>query len=266
MHKSGMLTAQGAPGPIMKPMTIRSVVRSDRGLVRKTNEDAVAVLPDECLVVLADGMGGHSAGEVASRLAVAAITRLISRYPTTSAAAAISFANHTIRTKIRNDILLEGMATTAVVGRFHEGQIEYAHVGDSRLYLLRDSRLQQLTRDHSMIQELVDEGVYSSLEEARKEGVRNNLLTRGVGIVESLAVDSGCLTLCPGDLFLFCSDGLSNMLSDKTIERILVKYSTDCEAAVDGLLGLALKRGGYDNITLALVEPGYGEQAQGADV
>lgn len=250
----------------MKPITIRSIVRSDKGSVRKTNEDAVAVLPDEGLVVLADGMGGHNAGEVASRLAVAAITRLISRHPTTSAAAAISFANHTIIEKIRGDVLLDGMATTAVVGRFRDGLVEYAHVGDSRLYLWRDSRLRQLTRDHSMIQELVDEGLYTSLEEARKEGVKNNLLTRGVGIGESLTVDSGCLTLCPGDRFLFCSDGLSNMLSDKSIERALVRFPADIEAAADQLLGLALKRGGYDNITLALVEPGYGEQAKGADV
>ena len=147
-------------------------------------------------MALADGMGGHSAGEVASRLAVAAITRLISNHPTTSAATAIKFANHTIIEKIREDAGLKGMATTVVVGRFCDGSVEYAHVGDSRLYLWRDSHLQQLTRDHSMIQELVDEGLYASLEEARKDGVKNNLLTRGVGIGEDLSVDSGSLMLC----------------------------------------------------------------------
>lgn len=247
-------------------MTIRSVVRSDKGLVRKTNEDSVAVLPEQGLVVLADGMGGHCAGDVASRLAVAAVSRLISSHPGASPATAIRFANHTIIEKIREDPNLRGMATTALVGRFRDGAIEYAHVGDSRLYLWRDLQLRQLTRDHSMIQELVDEGLYASLAEARKDGVKNNLLTRGVGIGEELSVDSGSLKLCPGDLFLFCSDGLNNMVSDKQIERAFSECSGNLEAAVDRLLGLALKRGGYDNISLALVEAAEGEQAKGADV
>lgn len=250
----------------MKTMTIRSVVRSDKGLVRKINEDSVAVLPGEGLVVLADGMGGHSAGEVASRLAVSAIIRLISTNPATSPATAIKFANHTIIEKIRADARLKGMATTAVAGRFCDWFVEYAHVGDSRLYLWRDSRLRQLTRDHSMIQEMVDEGFYASLAEARKKGVRNNLLTRGVGIGEDLSVESGSLKLCLGDIFLFCSDGLSNMLSDSLIGRALSRYSGELETVVDQLLGLALKRGGYDNISVVLVEPIEGEQAKSADL
>ncbi|MCP5406993.1 MAG: serine/threonine-protein phosphatase [Chromatiaceae bacterium] len=247
-------------------MTIRSVVRSDKGLVREINEDSVGVLSEQGLVVLTDGMGGHCSGEVASRLAVAAITRLISSHPTASPATAIKFANHTILEKIREDAALNGMATTAVVGRFHDGVVEYAHVGDSRLYLWRDSRLRKLTRDHSMIQELVDEGVYASLAEARREGIRNNLLTRGVGIGDDLTVDSGSLTLHPGDRFLFCSDGLSNMLSDKLIGRLLATCSDSLESAADLLLGLALKRGGYDNISVALVESTEPEQAEGVDV
>jgi len=250
----------------MKTMTIRSVVRSDKGLVRKINEDSAAVLPDQGLVILADGMGGHSAGEVASRLAVAAITRLISSHPTTPLATAIKFANHTIIEKVRGDATLKGMATTAVVGRFCDGVIEYAHVGDSRLYLWRDAQLRQLTRDHSMIQELVDEGLYASLAEARKDGVKNNLLTRGVGIGEDVSVDSGSLTPCPGDLFLFCSDGLSNMLSDKQIGRTLFRCAGNLEATADRLLRLALKRGGYDNISMVLVELAEGGQAEGAGV
>jgi len=235
-------------------MTIRSVVRSDRGLVRKINEDAAAILSERGLVALADGMGGHSGGEVASRLAVDSIIRYIAGYPTASTAAAIEFANSAILDMARENADLKGMATTVVVGRFCDGEAEYAHVGDSRLYLWRDSQLMQLTRDHSMIQELVDQGLYTSLAEALKDGVKNNLLTRGVGISEDLSVDSGHLRLLPGDLFLFCTDGLSNMLSDKLIGRELSRYSGQLDTAAERLLGLALKRGGYDNISVALVE------------
>jgi PPM family protein phosphatase len=250
----------------MKSKTIRCVVRSDRGLVRVTNEDAVGVLLDRGLVALADGMGGHSAGEVASKLAVESITELTANDSAASPAVAIKYANGAILNMIRVNPMLKGMATTVVVGCFRDGTIEYAHVGDSRLYLWRNSQLRQLTHDHSMIQELVDEGLYASLAEARRDGVKNNLLTRGVGIGEDLSVESGRLTLCPGDLYLFCSDGLSNMLSDNMIGRALSKYSGKLEAAADRLMGLALKRGGYDNVSLVLVEPVEGEQAKGASV
>lgn len=240
---------------LMKPMTINSVVRSDRGLIRKNNEDSVGVLADEGLVVLADGMGGHRGGEVASTLAIESVVRLISIDNKISPAAAIDYANKAILKRSVDEPELKGMATTAVVGLFRDGLIDYAHVGDSRLYLWRDSRLTQLTRDHSMIQEMVDKGFYPSLEEARKDGIRNNLLTRGVGLGRQLEVDSGTLQLSPGDLFLFCSDGLSNMLSDALIGQALMRYAGRLEEAVDRLLGLALRRGGYDNISLALVEP-----------
>jgi len=239
----------------MKPMTIRSVVRTDKGLVRKNNEDTVGVLPGQGLVVLADGMGGHSAGEVASSLAVETIAQSITSNSTVSPAAAIELANSAILKMIQDNFKLQGMATTAVVGRFYDGIVDYAHVGDSRLYLWRGSELKQLTRDHSMIQALVDDGLYASLKDALKDGVKSNLLTRGVGIGEELLVDSGGLTLCPGDLYLFCSDGLSNMLPDGLIARVLSKYSGQLDAAADRLLGLALKRGGHDNISMALIEP-----------
>lgn len=245
----------GLSYPFMKPMAINSVVRSDKGLIRQNNEDSVGILADEGLVVLADGMGGHSGGEVASTLAIESIVRLISIDHNISPATAIEYANKAILKRSDDDARLRGMATTVVVGRFRDGMIDYAHVGDSRLYLWRDAKLSQLTRDHSMIQEMVDEGLYSSLEEARRDGVRNNLLTRGVGLGRQLEVDSGGLQLCPSDLFLFCSDGLSNMLSDVLIGQTLARYAGRMEEAVDRLLGLALRRGGYDNISLALVEP-----------
>ncbi|MCB1851805.1 MAG: serine/threonine-protein phosphatase [Gammaproteobacteria bacterium] len=237
----------------MKPITIRSVVRCDRGLVRKINEDAVGVLPEQGLVVLADGMGGHSAGEVASRLAVKSITRMIGGGRTESLAAAIAFANSVILQAVERDVSLKGMATTVVVGRFTEGLVEYAHVGDSRLYLWRGEQLRQLTRDHSLVQEMVDEGLYPSLNDALKAGIRNNLLTRGVGIGEELKVESCQLAPCAGDLYLFCSDGLSNMLSDRRIGKMLAGYNGALETVADQLLNAALKRGGQDNISIVLV-------------
>jgi protein phosphatase len=249
--------------------TMQFVSRSDRGRVRAVNEDNVGVDEGLGLVVLADGMGGYQAGEVASGIAVATISRCHREEPRLAPATAVAAANDAIRSAIAEDARLKGMGTTVVVGRFDGDQLHYAHVGDSRLYRWRDGELRQLTRDHSMIQRVLDEGRFPSRLAAIKAGVKANLLTRGVGLGPEVSVDSASVRVRTGDRFLFCSDGLSNMLSHRTIARVLVDCGDGLDAACDRLLALALERGGYDNISMALVAvrkaPVEGESARGGN-
>lgn len=249
---------------MMKLSPITVVTRTDKGKVREINEDSVAALESHGLVILADGMGGYNAGEVASQLAVETITTsLLPLYdadrmaaPEVTVRLAIEAANGAIREAVETTRDYEGMATTIVMALFCGGQVHFGHVGDSRLYRLRDGQLQQLTRDHSMIQSLVDEGMFASIQEALEAGVKNNILFRGLGIDDEVEVDMASATLIPEDRYLFCSDGLSNMLSDHELAQILTDSPQDLELAADRLLSAALDKGGLDNISLALVCPG----------
>lgn len=242
---------------------IRAVTCSDKGRVREINEDSVAVLEDHGLAILADGMGGYNAGEVASQLAVEAITtHLLPAFGYSGAVpvaetltGAIEAANQQILSAMMAEPAYEGMATTVVMGLFCENRVHYAHVGDSRLYRLRDATLEQLTRDHSMIQALVDEGMFESIQEALDAGVKGNVLIRGLGIHESLEVDVGFSEIAPGDLYLFCSDGLSNMVPHQAMQNILTQTAGGIQQAADRLLQMALDNGGLDNVSLALVSP-----------
>lgn len=247
----------------MNVLPIQAAIRSDRGRVRELNEDSVAVLDAQGLVVLADGMGGYNAGEVASQLAVETITTSLlphfADHDTAPAAqlirSAVETANEAILSSMLAEPAYEGMATTVVVALFSEQQVHYAHVGDSRLYRLRDGRLEQLTRDHSMVQALVDEGMFDSMQEALDAGVRGNVLTRGLGIQDAIDVELGVADLVPGDLYLFCSDGLSNMVPDQDMQDILTGMDERIENAAEQLLAAALRNGGLDNVSLVLVCP-----------
>lgn len=247
----------------MNVLPIRAVVCSDKGLVREINEDSVAVLEAYGLAILADGMGGYNAGEVASQLAVEAITAaLLPLYADDDTApsaqtlrSAVETANAAILSSMLDEPAYEGMATTVVMALFYENRVHYGHVGDSRLYRLRNGQLEQLTRDHSMIQALVDEGMFSSLQEALDAGVKGNVLTRGLGIQEVIEVDVGIAEVVPGDLFLLCSDGLSNMVSHRDMQNILIGVDGNMEDAAEHLLAKALDNGGLDNVSLVLVCP-----------
>ncbi|HHH39463.1 MAG TPA: serine/threonine-protein phosphatase [Sedimenticola sp.] len=244
----------------MIPTPIRVAARTDTGNIREINEDAVVVLPEYGVAALADGMGGHNAGEVASQLAVETIAMELLAAMQEPAASmvgvgpAIEAANRAIRDLIGMQPELTGMATTVALGCFHDGVVDFGHVGDSRIYRLRDGVLRCLTRDHSMIQELVDQGVFGSLEEAAASGVRNNILTRGIGIDPDVQVDTGREMLRPGDIYLLCSDGLSNMVEDAAIGEVLSRNLDDLEEAGDRLLAMALENGGLDNVSLILVQ------------
>jgi protein phosphatase len=237
--------------------------RSEVGLVRSRNEDAVAVEPDLGLVVVADGVGGANAGDVASHLASEVISNRFRRQTLKRGdpekarrfvEAAVDEANAAVWDLAQQREDCVGMGTT-VVAAFCAGRwLAYAYVGDSRLYLLRDGRLTQLSCDHSFIQEVVDQGFFRSVEEARRYGISDNILTRALGSADQVRVSSDVTEIHAGDLFLICTDGLSNMISDAWLAEILnAGVAGDLNTLAETLLGVATERGGSDNITLVLV-------------
>jgi protein phosphatase len=148
------------------------------------------------------------------------------------------------------------MATTLVLAQLSGDRLFHAHVGDSRLYLIRGSQIEQLTSDHSMAQEMIDQGVFVSMEEALSAGVPPSVLTRGLGIEEQVVVDVGEMVVNAGDLFLLCSDGLSGMVSDQAILEAIDSSENNLAQAADRLMELALESGGVDNISLILMRQG----------
>lgn len=240
--------------------------RTDQGRVRQRNEDAVIVRPEFGLVVVADGVGGATAGHVASRLATETIAERFGRRVGASASAekarlylqaAVEEANISILRHAKENRDCAGMGTTVVVGAVGWDWLAFAHVGDSRLYRLRGEELVQLSRDHSFIQEVVDQGFFNTREDARRYGIGENILTRALGSMPSVAVSSDVIAIDSGDLFLFCTDGLSGLVPDDWLKQILSSIGDDpLESAADALVRLANERGGTDNITLALLRVG----------
>ncbi len=238
---------------------------TDKGPVRETNEDYLRVLPELGIVALADGMGGHSAGEVASEVAVeVAVEELhhAQRFlemdavqALMSLGQAVERANASVYMLASRRPELWGMGTTLVVGLFHGGRLFYAHVGDSRLYLMRNGRLMQLTRDHSLIQEVVDHGIYPNRGEARQAGVGENVLTRSLGFDLNLNVDVNEVPVRPGDLFLLCTDGLSTPLAHEQMEAVLAREQLSLESRARTLVSCAREAGGTDNISVVLARP-----------
>jgi protein phosphatase len=236
--------------------------RTDTGLVRVRNEDSVSVHPENRLVIVADGIGGASAGEVASSLAAHTVRdrfRMGGRLPSDKddalrrATEAVEAANRVIWDKAQTTPKCAGMGTTVVVGYAGPDWLVFAHVGDSRLYRLREGELVQLTKDHSLIQEVVDQGFFPTLEDAQRYGINENILTRGLGTADPVVVDAGDVDLRPGDLYLFCTDGLTGMVTDAGITRILASLGTDLDMLARTLVEMACQGGGLDNITVALM-------------
>ena len=226
------------------------VTRTHVGLVRLLNEDTV--FADGSLYGVADGMGGHNAGEVASRLAAdRMMERLHGKEPSQELMkAALIDVNRAVFSEQVSHQEYSGMGTTLTVLWEGETNVYLGHIGDSRAYLLRDGSLSQVTRDHSLVQEMVSQGLITR-EEALVHPYRN-VITRAVGT--DPYVESDCLTLekSKGDIWLLCSDGLSNFVSDEVIERTLKEQALD--PAADTLLQTALQNGGRDNISLLIAE------------
>jgi serine/threonine protein phosphatase PrpC len=228
---------------------------TDAGKVRQNNEDALLVGDgeDETLFVVADGIGGFEAGEVASSLAVEVLKELS---PDRSFKTAITEANRRILAAGRTDEKLSGMGTTVVAIRFggtqREPLAEVAHVGDSRAYLVRGGEMNPITEDHSLVAELVRSGDLTRDQAA--EHPQKNLITRALGADEDVAVDTTVLPIEAGDRVLLCSDGLSDMVPEVRISEILLDSPEDPERAARGLLTAALDAGGNDNITVIVVD------------
>jgi len=237
--------------------------RSDVGLVRSRNEDAVSVVPSLGLVVVADGIGGARSGDIASRLAADVITGRFQRQTPPRSdpdkarlflEAAIEEAHAAILEHSEREKDCGGMGTTVVVGFVGHGWLTYASVGDSRLYLMRDGALRQLTRDHSFIQEVVDQGFFRSLEDAKHYGISDNILTRALGTASHVQVASGVIDVQEGDVYLFCTDGLTGMVPDAWLQQVLILGAAhDLDTLSAALVDLACARGGVDNITLGLL-------------
>lgn len=228
---------------------------TDTGKTRTSNEDFILCLPDLPAAILADGMGGHSAGEVASRTAVETVAALLRQTTRGISAAerletAIQAAHSVIREKSRQSIRCRGMGTTIVVALIDQGVLHHAHVGDSRLYQLRQGSFRALTRDHSLQQDFIDQGLYTP-EEAR-EKVSRNILTRALGLEPQLTVDCSQVRLEKGDRYLICSDGLYDMLSDTEMAALLGRPHDLNEAGLD-MLELANARGSKDNVSVITI-------------
>lgn len=228
---------------------------TDPGLRRDHNEDAFAIAATQGIAVLADGMGGHNAGEVASELAVGTALSILAQTAGLSARdrleTAVRAANGAIRERAAGSARLKDMGTTIVAVLLEKSRLAVAHVGDSRLYRLRRGRLEALTRDHSLQQEYVDKGLYTP-EEAR-EKVARNLLTHALGLGDETRVDIGEHEVQSGDRYLLCSDGLYEMASADEIAALLGRTMALPEICA-ALIELANAHGGHDNITVVVIE------------
>jgi len=236
---------------------IISFGKSDVGLRRSNNEDALVLKPELSLWAVADGMGGAAAGEVASRIFSETAVDIFSTGEGRSEQECLALVQETFRlanSRIR-DLAKEknrqGMGCTAELVAFCSPQYVLGHVGDSRTYRLRQGQMRQLTRDHSLVQDQIDQGLITQVE-AKKHSLRNVIL-RAVGVEESLAVDLLRGKSMDGDLFLLCSDGLTSMVEDQAIQETL-SLSLDLPQKVDQLITLAKSAGGHDNITVILCE------------
>lgn len=241
--------------------------KTDVGRVRELNEDCIHTNKALGFVVLADGMGGHQGGEIASAMAVASIAQdLESANASLNKGsdeqqqqaiadlldASINKANAEIFLTSEENDHYRGMGTTVVVALTHENRLHFAHVGDSRLYRIRKGELQQLTKDHSLINELLDQGYFKTLEEAQQAG-QKNVITRAVGIGESVQVDVGLSDVQENDLFLLCSDGLNDMISDQEISDTLNDFQGELEHTMEALIKKACEAGGRDNVSVMLL-------------
>jgi serine/threonine protein phosphatase PrpC len=234
-------------------LVLRYAVRSDVGLLREGNEDSAYAGPR--LLAVADGMGGHAAGEVASALTIASMAELDSEQPSgdmlTALASAVTAANSRLQEKIIANPAVEGMGTTLTALLWSDGHAAVCHIGDSRGYLLRQGELYQITHDHTLVQSLVDEGRISVADVSTHP--QRSLLLRALDGRSAAEPDLSVHDAMPGDRYLLCSDGLSGVVSDETL-RDTLEAVADPEAATRELIELALAGGGPDNITCIVAD------------
>jgi serine/threonine protein phosphatase PrpC len=247
---------------------LRMTALSHTGMVRELNEDSVALRPEAGIAVLADGMGGYNAGEVASGMAVSLVADGLAHCWTADALqsldrdAAIGLSQLMLQTQIKNannaiyaaaqnDAQCEGMGTTLVACLFYDDFLTVGHLGDSRLYRLRNEKLEPVTRDHSLLQEQIDSGMIRK-EDAHLSNNRN-LITRAVGVVLGEEAEIHTYDVREGDLFLLCSDGLFGMIVEEDIRDSLIALQANLSLAAQQLIQAANAAGGTDNVSVILV-------------
>ena len=257
----------------MPRMSLRGKINiaeiTDVGKVRDHNEDAIGSNADIGLMVLADGMGGYNAGEVASGIAVQTITELASEgamreerndvepisgmmRQTIVLRDAIARANKIIFQTAQSQTHCEGMGTTLVAAMFYDDRVSIAHVGDSRAYRLRGGAFEQLTMDHSLLQELVDRGFYS--EEEAQRSTNRNYVTRALGVEPSVDVEIQEFEVLPDDVYLLCSDGLPDMVEDEDIHLTIRTFNASLDVVGQQLVQLTNDHGGRDNVSIMLAQ------------
>jgi protein phosphatase len=262
-------------------LKIQAAGLSDRGLKRSHNEDSLSVVPDLGLFIVADGMGGHNAGEVASRQAIESIVEFLRDVPSESdtwpvpispnlsdtenrIVGAVKLANRDVCKLSMEHPEYHGMGTT-LVGMLLDPQnegVSIAHVGDSRAYRLRDGKLAKITLDHSWVEEQLQRGIITP-EEAKNHRWKN-VITRALGNKLEVEVEVQSTDLSVGDLYMLCSDGLSGMVEADDLERILLTYP-DLEECAQQLIRAANEAGGHDNISLILVRIVVDGDGEGED-
>ena len=242
---------------------------TDVGMVREHNEDAIGSNGDIGLMVLADGMGGYNAGEVASGIAVQTISELATegamreerneQDPTTGLMRqtivlrdAVARANKIIFQTAQSQTHCEGMGTTLVAAIFYDDKMSVAHVGDSRAYRLRGGNFEQLTLDHSLLQELVDRGFYS--EEEAQRSTNRNYVTRALGVEPTVEVEVQEFDVLPDDVYLLCSDGLPDMVEDEDIHLTISTFNASLDVVGQQLVELANDHGGRDNVSVMMAQ------------
>jgi len=245
------------------------VAETDPGMVRSHNEDSVASDLARGLVVLADGMGGYNAGEVASGMATTVIAtemqNMLDQHvsfevdPKTGQSdaqkllrAQIAKANTSIYQASQSQPQYAGMGTTLVVALFHDNKMTVAHIGDSRLYRLRGDELKQITKDHSLLQEQIDSGLITP--EQAKMSANKNLVTRALGIDPAVDPEIHDYETLPGDIYLICSDGLCDMVSDEDMGMALQTLGANLRLCAQQLVQMANDNGGRDNISVILIK------------
>ncbi len=241
---------------------------TDPGMVRSHNEDSIAADADIGLAVLADGMGGYNAGEVASGIAVAMLTTEMKQAlaagaphqidPESGEPLAVKLtkensakANLAIYQTAKSQPQYAGMGTTLVTALFYDNRVTVGHIGDSRLYRLRQDKLEQITRDHSLLQEQIDSGMIS--KEQARFSQNKNLVTRAVGIDPEVETEVHTYDAVRGDIYLLCSDGLSDMVTDEDIHGALSTLQANLPLAAKQLVQMANDNGGRDNVSVILV-------------
>ncbi|MFY9329431.1 MAG: Stp1/IreP family PP2C-type Ser/Thr phosphatase [Georgfuchsia sp.] len=247
--------------------TLEVVTQSDSGMVRSHNEDSVYANQSLGVAILADGMGGYNAGEIASgmttTLLASELARAFAEKPpyekdasasraATALQAEIAKTNGAVYQAAQSQPQYAGMGTTLVAAVFHDNRVTVAHIGDSRLYRLRGGELSQVTRDHSLLQEQIDSGLITP-EQARVSQNRN-LVTRALGIDPQVEAEIHEYDVAPGDIYLLCSDGLNDMVSDDEIGMTLQMLAANLELCATQLVQMANDNGGRDNVSVILVK------------